>query len=97
MNLDLMSDALTRARTALVEMERIHALQTGVRKLPTYRTITKMAKNLAHGDVVEVDKGVVFTVSTWSRDGDAVAFGDGTTTIWTAAADARVRVRKPIG
>lgn len=80
----------------MAELQQAIAEQTEAREEATTgkaRHISKMAKNLAHGDVAMTGQWGFVEINVWMRMGDTVTYGENQRTN-TVPADQRVTIRR---
>lgn len=77
------------------ELQQAITAQTEVREL-RLRNVSKMAKNVSHGEIVDLPYWGAVEITCWVGMGDTVTLGDGTRTA-TVPANERLTVRRAYG
>jgi len=77
------------------ELQEALDAQTEVRE-PRFRHVAKMAKNIQHGDHVELPYFGWVQIGAWCSYGDTVHLGDGGQKNLTVPATDRLRIRREV-
>jgi len=79
--------------TILAELKTALLEQVEVREKPG-RNVSKKAKNIQHGDVVDLPYYGLTEINAWCRMGDSVMLGDGGQRNVTVGAEERLHIRR---